>query len=304
MVKKQTFTNQIKNASCKHSMVNPIKKVLLKHPKNAFINQTIINGQYLNLNYSKAPNFNKAVNDYENFIDLLQLFDIELHYLSKDNATSLDSIYTHDPCIVTNEGIILCNMGKQDRISEINEIEKYFKSIDLPIIGKIKTPGTLEGGDVIWIDNETIAVGEGYRTNQEGIRQLKFLLSNQIKNIITVPLPHWNGPEECLHLMSNLSPIDYNLYLTYSRLLPVAFLKYLTNRNIELIEVPDEEYESMGCNVLAVAQKKVIMIDGNPKTKQLLEKKGVEVHTYNGSEISLKGAGGPTCLTRPFLRSN
>ena len=104
--------------------------------------------------------------------------------------------------------------------------------------------------------------------------------------------------------MSNLSPIDYNLYLIYSRLLPVAFLKYLTNRNIELIEVPDEEYESMGCNVLAVAQKKVIMIDGNPKTKQLLENKGVEVHTYNGSEISLKGAGGPTCLTRPFLRSN
>ena len=283
-------------------MVDPIKKILLKHPRNSFINQEIIDKQYLELNYSKAPNFNKAILDYEKFVSLLKSFGIELHYLPEDNSTSLDSIYTHDPCIISNNGIIICNMGKKARLAEPNTIEKFFKSIQIPILGKIKAPGTLEGGDVVWIDDKTIAVGEGYRTNKEGIEQLRYLLSDQVETVISVPIPHWNGPQDCLHLMSNLSPIDHNLYLVYSRLLPVSFRKYLLDRNIELIDVPDEEYESMGCNVLTVAPRKAIMISGNSKTKQLLEKNNVEVYTYDGTEISIKGAGGPTCLTRPFLR--
>ena len=283
-------------------MVDPIKKILLKHPRNSFINQEIIDKQYLELNYSEAPNFNKAILDYEKFVSLLKSFGIELHYLPEDNSTSLDSIYTHDPCIISNNGIIICNMGKKARLAEPNTIEKFFKSIQIPILGKIKAPGTLEGGDVVWIDDKTIAVGEGYRTNKEGIEQLRYLLSDQVETVISVPIPHWNGPQDCLHLMSNLSPIDHNLYLVYSRLLPVSFRKYLLDRNIELIGVPDEEYESMGCNVLTVAPRKAIMISGNSKTKQLLEKNNVEVYTYDGTEISIKGAGGPTCLTRPFLR--
>ena len=283
-------------------MVDPIKKILLKHPKSAFINQKTINEQYLKLNYFEAPNFNKAILDYENFVSLLKSFDIELHYLPEDKSTSLDSIYTHDPCVISNNGVIICNMGKKSRLPESDTIEKFFNSMQIPILGKIKTPGILEGGDVVWIDNKTIAVGEGYRTNREGIEQLKHLLSDQVQDVISVPIPHWNGPQDCLHLMSNLSPIDHNLYLVYSRLLPVSFRKYLLDENIELIDVPDEEYESMGCNVLAVAPRKVIMISGNSKTKQLLEKNNVEVYTYDGTEISIKGAGGPTCLTRPFLR--
>ena len=283
-------------------MVDPIKKILLKHPKSAFINQKTINEQYLKLNYLGAPNFNKAILDYENFVSLLKSFDIELHYLPEDKSTSLDSIYTHDPCVISNNGVIICNMGKKSRLPESDTIEKFFNSMQIPILGKIKTPGILEGGDVVWIDNKTIAVGEGYRTNREGIEQLRYLLSDQVETVISVPIPHWNGPQDCLHLMSNLSPIDHNLYLVYSRLLPVSFRKYLLDQNIELIDVPDEEYESMGCNVLAVAPRKVIMISGNSKTKQLLEKNNVEVYTYDGTEISIKGAGGPTCLTRPFLR--
>ena len=283
-------------------MVDPIKKILLKHPRNSFINQEIIDKQYLELNYSEAPNFNKAILDYEKFVSLLKSFGIELHYLPEDNSTSLDSIYTHDPCIISNNGIIICNMGKKARLAEPNTIEKFFKSIQIPILGKIKAPGTLEGGDVVWIDDKTIAVGEGYRTNKEGIEQLRYLLSDQVETVISVTMTHWTGPQDCLHLMSNLSPIDHNLYLVYSRLLPVSFRKYLLDRNIELIDVPDEEYESMGCNVLTVAPRKAIMISGNSKTKQLLEKNNVEVYTYDGTEISIKGAGGPTCLTRPFLR--
>ena len=284
-------------------MVDPIKKILLKHPRNSFINQEIIDKQYLELNYSEAPNFNKAISDYDKFVGLLISFDIELHFLPKDNSTSIDSIYTHDPCVVSNNGVILCNMGKKARLAEPNTMEDYFKSIQMPILGRIKAPGTLESGDVVWIDEKTIAVGEGYRTNKEGIKQLKHLLSDQVEKVISVPIPHWTGPKDCLHLMSNISPIDHNLYLVYSRLLPVPFRKYLLDRNIELIDVPDEEYESMGCNVLAVAPRKVIMINGNLITKQILEKKDIEVYTYDGAEISIKGAGGPTCLTRPFVRS-
>ena len=283
-------------------MVDPIKKILLKHPSNAFLNQRNINKQYLELNYLAAPNFNSAISDYEIFVDLLKSFDIEIHYLPKDKSTSLDSIYTHDPCVVSNKGVVICNMGKKARQPETDSMKKFFHSIEVPIIGKIQSPGTLEGGDVVWINEKTIAVGEGYRTNKEGIEQLKLLLSDQVETVITVSIPYWNGPDDCLHLMSNLSPIDHDLYLVYSRLLPVSFIKYLLDQNIELIDVPDDEYESMGCNVLAIAPRKVIMIGGNPKTKQLLENKGVEIHTYDGSEISIKGAGGPTCLTRPFLR--
>ena len=195
-------------------------------------------------------------------------------------------------------------MGKKSRIPEKVAIKNFLKSENIPILGEITDPGKLEGGDIVWINQNTIAVGMGYRTNMDGIKQLSRLLTNIVEEIIPVPLPHWNGPEGCLHLMSNLSPIDHNLFLVYPRLLPVNFIEYLLENNIQLINVPDEEYETMACNVLAIAPKKVIMIEGNPITQKRLENEGVDVHTYDRTEISIKGAGGPTCLTRPFLRSN
>jgi len=284
-------------------MVGSLKRVLIKHPKDAYQSQAKINEQSRQLNYIGAPDYNKAIIDYERFVDFLKSSSIQIDYLPKDNITSLDSIYTHDPCVITNGGIILCNMGKDLRIPESTSIASFFKSIGVPILGQIEAPGTLEGGDVVWINERTVAVGEGYRTNAEGIHQFKTLLKNHVDKVISVPLPHWTGKEDCLHLMSNVSPIDNDLYLVYSRLLPVSFRQYLLELQIQLIEVPDEEYASMGCNVLAVAPRKVIMMNGNPITKLRLETEGVEVHTYDGSEISIKGAGGPTCLTRPYLRS-
>jgi len=284
-------------------MVDPIHRVLIKHPKDAFRGQANIDHQSQQLNYFGIPDFKKAFADYEIFAGLLESFGAEVHYLPKEQSASLDSIYTHDPCVVTNGGVIICIMGKKDRLSESAAMENYFQSINVPILGRIETPGTLEGGDVVWLDECTVAVGEGYRSNAEGIRQLKTLLGNLVDEVISVPLPHWTGAGDCLHLMSIISPIDHDLYLVYSRLLPVPFRKYLLDRQIQFIEVPDEEYDSMGCNVLAVAPRKCIMIEGNPITQGRLEAEGVEVHTYDGSEISLKGSGGPTCLTRPFLRS-
>ena len=285
------------------NMVDPIRRVLVKHPKDAYQNQIKLNNQSSQLNYLSVPNFDKALADYETLVGLLESSGAEVHYLPSDDSTTLDSIYTHDPCIVSNGGVILSNMGKRDSLSAPSATETYYQSIDIPILGRIEAPGTLEGGDVVWINERIVAVGEGYRSNAEGIRQFQALLGNLVEKVITVPLPHWTGPAECLHLMSNVSPIDHNLYLVYSRLLPVFFRQYLIDLGIELLEVPDEEYNSMGCNVLAIAPRQCIMIAGNPKTQQQLEAKGVEVHIYNGSEISLKGTGGPTCLTRPFLRS-
>ena len=283
-------------------MTSTIRRVLIKSPENAYKNQVNIDSQYQDLNYFGKPDFLRSLEDYESFRSILKKNGVEIHDLPADDITSLDSIYTHDPCLISNSGVVLCSMGKILRQKEPEMISKYFKSLNIPIIGKISPRGKLEGGDIVWIDNRTVAVGVGYRSNLEGIAQLKEILSGDVDEIIPVHLPHWTGPSDCLHLMSNISPIDRDLFLVYSKLLPVSFREYLLDRGIKLLEVPDDEYESMGCNVLAIAPKKVIMIEGNDVTKNLLEKEGVDVSTYPGLEISYKGAGGPTCLTRPFLR--
>ena len=285
-----------------NNMVDPIKKILLNHPKNAFLNQNKINSEFKELKFFDAPDYDESLNEYEAFIDILKFHNIELYFLDGDNTNTIDSIYAHDPFIISNDGAIICNMGKKNRISEIENVKIFLKNNEIPIIGEISAPGKLEGGDIVWIDKHNIAIGIGYRSNIEGAKQLGEILSDCVKNIIPVPLPHWNGPNDCLHLMSNLSPIDSNLFLVFSKLLPVQFIQYLKENKIELIEVPSKEYETMACNVLAIAPREVIMLEGNPITKKLLENENVIVHTYKGSEISLKGAGGPTCLTKPLLR--
>ena len=285
-----------------NNMVDPIKKIILKHPKDAFIDQDKINSEYKSLNFLGAPDLEESSKEFEQFTKILNSFNIKLYFIGEDDLATIDSIYTHDPLIISNNGAIICNMGKKNRIPEKVAIKNFLKSKNIPILGEITAPGKLEGGDVVWINQNTIAVGIGYRTNMDGIKQLSNLLTDNVEEIIPVPLPHWNGPKDCLHLMSNLSPIDHNLFLVYPRLLPVNFIEYLLENNIELINVPDEEYETMACNVLAIAPKEVIMIEGNPLTKNLLEKNNVKVYTYKGSEISLKGSGGPTCLTKPLFR--
>ncbi len=283
-------------------MVDPLRRLIMKSPLCAWKDTYNVKKNWKDLYYSAEPNFDKAVLQYNNLISIIKSFGIDILMLPSNDNTSLDSIYTHDAGIATSSGIIICNMGKKSRKNEPKALKDFLSDNNISVIGEIKYPGIIEGGDIIWINNRTIAVGEGYRTNKEGIRQLKEILSDEIDDLIRVPLPHWLGPESCLHLMSNVSPIDHNLYLIYPKLLPVKFIKYLKSLNIKLINVPDKEYESMACNVLSLAPKKCIMMSGNPITKKLLESNNVEVYTYDGSEISLKGAGGPTCLTRPIYR--
>lgn len=286
------------------SMVAPIKRLLLKHPKDAFINQQNIQAQWQELNYLDCPKYEKALDEYQRFTDLLQKQVDEIHYVPQNQKTGLDSIYVHDPVIVTKQGAILCNMGKKKRGTEPQVIREFLQELDVRILGAISGSGRLEGGDVVWMDERTIAVGQGYRTNAEGIRQLGELTKDFVDEWIAVPLPHWQGPDDVLHLMSIISPIDHDLAVVYSRLMSVPFREWLIARGIKLLEVPDSEYESMGCNILTVAPRKCIMLSGNPQTKKMLENEGVEVREFKGKEISRKGAGGPTCLTRPLLRAS
>jgi len=280
-----------------------LRSVLVKSPRTAHRGQAQVAAAWRAVNYPAEPDFGKTVQQHDALLALLRKAGAEVHQLPATDDTGLDSVYTHDPVIVTSRGAILCRMGKAARVEEPEAAGEWLASVDIPILGRIHGPGVLEGGDLVWLDGRTVAVGEGYRTNAEGIRQLRALLAGLAEEVVAVPLPHWTGPADCLHLMSLISPIAPDLAVVYSRLLPVPFRQLLLDRGIELVEVPDEEYDTMACNVLPVAPRKCIMLDGNPKTRAALEAAGTEVWTFDGSDISLKGGGGPTCLTRPLLRT-
>jgi N-dimethylarginine dimethylaminohydrolase len=284
------------------SNVQPIQRLLLKHPREAFQNPGVVGAQWKDLNYLDQPDFQEALAEYDEVVEQLGRFVSDVQLLPEHPLTGLDSIYVHDPLLVTKAGAILCNMGKDQRREEPGAMRSTLEQMNIPVRGAITGDGRLEGGDVIWLDEETLVVGQGYRTNAEGIRQLRALTTDLVRHTIVVSLPHWNGPGDVLHLMSLISPIDHDLALVYRRLLPVPFLEALQMRAIQLIDVPDEEYDSMGCNVLAIQPRRCLMLEGNPVTKARLEAAGATVSTYKGSEISLKGCGGPTCLTRPVLR--
>lgn len=284
------------------SMVGVMRTVLLKHPREAFVDRQRIEAQWRDLGFVGPPDLDRAAAEHDALVGILKRFEVEILFLPRDDETGLDSIYTHDPVVVSDRGAILCSMGKPQRGRESAAVERFLRSQGLPILGSISGEGRLEGGDVVWIDERTLAVGEGYRSNAEGIRQLRDLLGDGVDEVLAVPLPHWDGPEDVLHLMSLLSPIDRDLVLAYPRLLPVPFLGWLERRRINVLEVPEAEYDTMACNVLALAPRRCLMLAGNSRTVKLLEAHGVDVWTYEGREISLKGRGGPTCLTRPLRR--
>lgn len=285
------------------SEVGRIGSILLKRPQEAFISQDDVDSQWESLNYSVCPDYQAAVSEYERFVALLKAEVPDVHFLPQHKQTGLDSLYVRDAVCMTANGAILCNMGKAARRGEPDAAGEYLGQMGVPILGAITGQGRLEGGDIVWLDRRLLVVGRGYRTNDEGIRQLAELTSGFVDELLVVPLVHWKGPDDVFHLMSFISPVDRDLAVVYSRLMPVPFRERIIRRGITLIDVPDEEYPTMACNVLAIAPRKCLMLAGNPRTRRLLEDAGAEVHTYEGREISRKGAGGPTCLTRPLSRS-
>ena len=284
------------------SEVGKLRRVAVKHARDAFGDAAAVERQWRDLRYLARPDVTAATPEYERFLALLDAAGVETLHLPFDDTVGLDSLYPRDASIVCNRGVILCNMGKPQRRTEPAVQEAAFRAAGIPIRGRITGDGTVEGGDVCWIDERTLAVGRGYRTNEAGIRQLRDLVRDCVDEVIVVPLPHWHGPEDVFHLMSIVSPIDRDLFLVYAPLMPVPFREALTSRRIALVEVPDAEFDTLGCNVLALAPREVLMVTGNRDTRARLERAGVTVREFAGREICLKGGGGPTCLTRPLMR--
>ncbi len=285
-----------------HSEVGKITSIFIKNTDAAFQNDEFISRQWEELNYLGKPDFEKAKMEYQAFEQLLSSDGTNVQYFPESDQVKMDSIYCRDAAIATDGGMIICRMGKEGRVNEPLQERLAFEATGIKILGEITSPGTLEGGDVAWLDEKTLAVGHTYRTNESGIEQLRALLSGIGVDLIVAEMPHYKGESDVFHLMSVFSPVDNNLAVVYSPLMPIKFRNELLNRGFELVEVPDEEFESMGCNVLATSPRKCMMVKGNPITKQRLENAGCEVHAYDGQEISVKGGGGPTCLTRPIHR--
>jgi N-dimethylarginine dimethylaminohydrolase len=283
------------------SEVDRLIRVAVKHPRDAFIDAATIDRQWQELRFSAAPDLERASREYDRFVEALTEAGATVHSLPRDEDTTLDSIYVRDASIVCEKGLILCRMGKPQRIGEPAAQERALEGGHIPVCGRIDPPGSAEGGDVIWLDSRTFVVGRGYRTNADGIRQLRAILGRGVE-VVEVPLPHWRGHHDVMHLMSLISPIDHDLAVVYSPLLPVPFREWLLDRGIQLVEVSDEEFETMGTNVLALAPRRCLILSGNPRTRAALERAGADVVDYEGTEISIKGAGGPTCLTRPLER--
>ena len=285
-----------------HSEYKKLESVFIKTAEDAFIGEEKLKKEWNVLNYSSKPDLTRAMEEYKVFKSLLAKEVPNIIRFPRSETITIDSIYCRDASISTDFGMILCNMGKQSRIPEPMAQRMAFQTNNIEILGTITSPGTLEGGDVAWLNEKTLAVGLTYRTNVEGIRQLKNLLSPKGVEVIVVDLPHYKGVEDVFHLMSIFSPVDKNLAVVYSPLMPIRFRNLLLEMGYELVEVPEKEFESMGCNVLAIEPRKCIMVEGNPITQKALEKAGCQVYTYKGLEISIKGGGGPTCLTRPLKR--
>ena len=285
-----------------HTEYLNLESVLIKPVSAAFRSNQIISEQWELLNFLDKPDLDQAINEYSEFESILQDHNTKVLHLPEQEDLSMDSVYCRDASIATDFGMILCHMGKKERNKEPRAQKAFFGKNNIPVLGEIQSPGTLEGGDVAWLDKTTLAVGHTYRTNEAGIEQLKQLLEPRGIKVLVVELPHYKGPSDVFHLMSIFSPVAEKLAVVYSPLMPIYFRNELLIRGYDLVEVPEEEFDTMGCNVLAIGPKKCVMLKGNPKTEQGLKDHGCEVLTYQGQHISVLGGGGPTCLTRPIVR--
>lgn len=247
-----------------------------------------------------APDHAAASVEHELLCGILESTGAEV-VVSRHDAGNPDAIYVYDPVLVGNEGAVLLRPGKAGRRSEPSAMAAPLGEAGVPIAAELSDPVCVEGGDTVWLDERTLLVGLGYRTNEAALAALAEAFAGV--DVVAFDLPHWSGRGEVMHLMSLLSPLDRDLALVYPRIAPVRLLELLAQRGIAVVEVPDEEFESQGSNVLALGPRQALALDGNPETRRRMERAGVDVVVYRGEEISRKGDGGPTCLTRPLLRS-
>jgi len=274
------------------SMSAPLRRVLVRRPS--------VTGDFAAAQW-RPPEAGLLARQHEAFGQLLTDLGCEVEVAPAAGGL-VDATYVRDPGLVTGAGAVLFQMAKPARAAEPPLLGAALADAGVPVAGRLSGSARADGGDFIWLDERTMLGGRSYRTNAEGLRQLAQILAAEGTSLEPVDLPHDRGPGHVLHLMSLISPVDGDLAVVYPPLAPVALMEALAERGIGVVAVDDAEYETMGCNVLAVGPRRVVMLNGNPRTRAALEAAGCEVHGYDGSEISLKGDGGPTCLTAPIWR--
>ncbi len=279
-------------------MVAPLQTVLVRRPDEAFGA-----ADPLLWHYAGQPYLPLAQSEHDAFVNTLLGNGVEVVYHAEPLPDHADAIFVHDPVLMTDRGAIILRMGKPLRAGEEAAMEATLRRLGVPIHYRLSGEATAEGGDLLWLDERTLCVGLGFRTNAAGFAQLGEALAGSGVELVPVQLPYFEGPEACLHLMSIISMVDDDLAVVYRPLLPVPFYRLLVERDIRLVDVDDEEFVTMGTNVLAIGPRNCLMLERNHMTRAALEEAGCRVATYRGDEMSLKAEGGATCLTRPILRS-
>ena len=280
------------------SMVAPLRRVAVRAPNVDFCAADLDVWHY-----HGRPEFEAALAEHAALVDILEGFGAEIIRHDADIPGLADSIYVHDPVIVCDAGTIVLQMGKSLRRGEEEPLASALEAAGVPVHYRMSGEARAEGGDLVWIDSRTLAVGQGFRTNHAALLQLREALEPLGVECVPVPLPVFTGQAACLHLMSLISMIDADLAVAYPALLPVPFWQWLSARGIEIVEVPEGEFPTQGPNVLALGPRECVALEDNTETNARLRAAGCKVHTYKGAEISHKGEGGATCLTRPILRA-
>jgi N-dimethylarginine dimethylaminohydrolase len=293
-----------------HSMTGELLRVMVCSPASAGWNVPRKAAAWQELGFQHAPDFVLAQNQHEVLREMLRESGAEVVCLPPAESLTLDAVYAHDASLATDDGLVLMNPGKKNRAGEAQAHANFCAQLGIPVLAEIKQPGNSESGDIVWLDSRTLLIGDGYRTNKAGIEQLQSLLSSKdnpndsARNIevLSAPLPYGPGPSACLHLMSLMSLLDEQTILVDLPWLAVETVELLRARGFRLIEIEYSERDTLACNVLSLGKQRLIALQENVKTNQVMRAAGFDVRTFPGSEICINGAGGPTCLTRPLLR--
>jgi dimethylargininase len=272
-------------------MIGTLRRVLVRRPPAA------APGSWQRCGWRSDPDPAKLAAEHEAFGGLLE--DAGAEVLVTDASGELDAIYAFDPALVVDSGAVLLRPGKDIREPEPDVHAGAFEPAGVPVVGRMQSPAAAEGGDLLRLDERTLLCGIGYRTNRAGVDFLAEQLPEL--DVIAFDLPHFHGPGEVMHLLSLLSPLDRDLVVAYPPLMPVRLMELLAERGIQVVEAPEDEFRTMGTNVLALGPRRALAVDGNPQTRRRMERAGVEVDVYRGEQLSL-GDGGPTCLTLPLAR--
>jgi N-dimethylarginine dimethylaminohydrolase len=284
-------------------MVGALQRVLVCPPRSAGWNQPDRVARWSELGFHHPPDFAQAQAQHDALCHELQSAGAEVLELPAAPDLSLDAAYAHDASLSTDFGLILMRPGKTNRVIEGDHHRSFGMQLGIPILAEVDAPGTMEAGDIVWLDSRTLLIGSGYRTNAGGIEQMRAILAPKGVDVISAPLPYGSGPSACLHLMSLISLLDEHTALVDLPWLAVETVELLKSRGFQFIEIDYSERDTLACNVLSLGGKRLLAIAENHKTNERLRNAGFDVRTFPGGEICINGSGGPTCLTRPLLRA-